>query len=109
MQTFGTLMLLAGLILLVGVSAAGALRVWQEHRAKAWSRRPHACVWQPTRILGTLQDPVRTVLIEECQRCTAARLMERDGVWVFNRFGHLVNTAGEIAALRRMFGHDQTR
>lgn len=109
MQTIGTLLVLSGLILALGIFASGLLRLWQEHRALAWSRKPHACTWQPTRILGTLQDPVRTVLIEECQRCTGARLAEREGVWCFNRFGHLVNTAGEIGALRWMLARDQKR
>lgn len=99
MTTVGLILIAWGLIALIGSALAAARLRHAWHRARRWSGTSHECRWLPRGIWGW--DEGATVVVEECARCPAMRLAPREGAWLVNRFGELVN-AGEVDLLQRM-------
>lgn len=99
MTTVGLILVAWGLIALIAWAVAAARLSHARRRARRWSGISHECHWLPSGIWGW--DDGATVVVEECARCPAMRLAPREGTWLVNRFGELVN-AGEADLLRRM-------
>jgi hypothetical protein len=99
MVTVGLILIAWGLITLVGSAVGVAQLRHARRRARRWSGSSHRCHWLPRGIWGW--DEGATVVIEECARCPAMRLASREGTWLVNRFGELVN-AGDFDVLQRM-------